>query len=127
MAASFESLRIYLAAETLADLIWDVVARWEPLARDTVGRQLIHAADSIGANIAEGYGRQTYADNRRFVGIARGSLCETRHFLRRAHKRGLLSDAETQSLQELVDGLPRSLNAYLKSIGPTKTPMTDDK
>lgn len=127
MPGSFEDLRVYQAAEKLADGIWEIVVRWEPLAKDTVGRQLIRAADSIGANIAEGYGRQTYADNRRFVGIARGSLCETRHFLRRAHKRGLLSPADTAALQQLMDGLPRSLNAYLKSIGSDKTPMTNDK
>jgi four helix bundle protein len=53
-----------------------------------VGKQLIRAADSVGANIAEGDGRGTYADNRRHVRIARGSLNETKHFLRRAYRRG---------------------------------------
>jgi four helix bundle protein len=117
MAASFEDLRVYQAAEELADLIWEIVSLWKPLAQDTVGRQLIRAADSIGANIAEGHGRKTYADNKRFVAIARGSLYETRHFLRRAHKRKLLAEAEIEALRDIVDALPRALNAYLKSIG----------
>ena len=64
MAASFEDLRVYQASEALADLIWEIVSRWKPLARDTVGTQLIRAADSIGANIAEGHGRRTYVDNK---------------------------------------------------------------
>jgi four helix bundle protein len=127
MSASFESLRVYQAAEALADLVWDVVSEWKPLAQDTVGRQLIRAADSIGANIAEGYGRQSYADNRRFVVIARGSLCEVRHFLRRAHKRKLLKESEIAALQTLVANLPRTLNAYLRSIGPATPPMTNDQ
>ena len=117
MAASFEDLRVYQAAEELADLIWEIVSRWKPLAQDTVGKQLIRAADSIGANIAEGHGRKTYADNKRFVAIARGSLYETRHFLRRAHKRKLLAESEIEALRDIVDALPRALNAYLKSIG----------
>ena len=117
MAASFEDLRVYQASEALADLIWEIVSRWKPLARDTVGTQLIRAADSIGANIAEGHGRRTYVDNKRFVTIARGSLYETRHFLRRAHKRGLLAESEVAALRTITDSLPRALNVYLKSIG----------
>jgi four helix bundle protein len=117
MAESFEDLRVYRAAEELADMIWEIVSKWNLLAQDTVGKQLIRAADSIGANIAEGHGRKTYADNRRFVSIARGSLYETRHFLRRAHKRNLLAEPEIEALRAITDDLPRALNAYLKSIG----------
>jgi four helix bundle protein len=117
MAVSFEDLRVYQAAEELADLVWAVVSRWKPLAQDTVGKQLVRAADSIGANIAEGHGRRTYVDNKRFITIARGSLYETRHFLRRAHKRGLLAESEVEALRAIMDTLPRALNAYLKSIG----------
>ena len=88
----FEELRVYQLLEELADLIWDLVDSWGPFAKDTVGKQMVRAADSIGANIAEGTGRGTYEDNRRFVRIARGSLNETRHWLRRAFKRELLAD-----------------------------------
>ncbi len=115
---SFEKLRVYILAEELSDVIWDVVARWSVLARDTVGKQIIRSSDSIGANIAEGSGRGTYPDNRRFVRIARGSLYETRHWLRRAFKRHLLTDSQTTTIKELVDSLGPQLNAYLKSIGP---------
>jgi four helix bundle protein len=125
---SFEKLKVYQAAEELADLIWDVVSGWEEFARDTVGKQLVRAADSVGANIAEGQGRQSFADNKRFVRIARGSLNETRHFLRRAHKRKLLSQGETDALQKILSSLPKMLNAYLRSIGSQReTPRTRDE
>ena len=75
----FENLQVYRLSEDLADLIWEVVLRWDPLAQDTVGKQLIKAADSIGANIAEGTGRGSFADNKRFAGIARGSLANGSH------------------------------------------------
>ena len=122
---SFENLKVYQAAEELADLIWDVVSEWEPFARDTVGKQLVRAADSIGANIAEGQGRQSFADNKRFVRIARGSLNETRHFLRRAHKRKLLSQDQIDALQMIISPLPKSLNAYLRSIGSQREDAND--
>ena len=76
---AFRELEVYTISEKLADAVWRLVSRWNGFARDTVGRQLIRAADSVGANIAEGCGRRAYKDNRRFVRIARGSLNEARH------------------------------------------------
>src|SRR5438094_4333580 len=114
---NFENLRIYELSEKLADRIWVSVLRWDGFAKDTVGKQLVRAADSIGANIAEGCGRGTYRDNQRFVIIARGSLYETRHWLRRAFRRELLTQARVDELKSIIDSLPKLLNAYLNSIG----------
>ena len=113
----FETLRVYALAEALADSVWEIVMKWELFARETLGRQLARAADSIGANIAEGTGRGSYQDNRRFVRIARGSLYETRHWLRRAYKRKLITDKQVLALKPLLEELAPKLNAYLKSIG----------
>ena len=88
---NFEKLQVYKLAEKLADGIWDVVRSWDYFAKDTVGKQMVKAADSIGANIAEGTGRWSLEDNRRFIRMARGSLYETQHWLRRSYKRSLLS------------------------------------
>lgn len=114
---NFSELEVYRLAEDIADKIWDIVNLWNYLAKDTVGKQLIRSADSIGANIAEGTGRGSYKDNQRFVRYARGSLKETQHWLRRAWKRKLLSDSESEFLKPLVDELAPRLNAYLNSIG----------
>ena len=115
--SNFENLRVYQLAEELADRIWDMVDAWEYFAKDTVGKQIVRAADSIGANIAEGDGRGSYRDNRRFVRIGRGSLNETRHWLRRAYRRRLLSDEQVAQLRPIVDELSPKLNAFLNSIG----------
>jgi four helix bundle protein len=112
----FEELRVYRLAEQVADLAWEMVRVWPSLAQETVGRQLVRAADSIGANIAEGVGRGSFQDNRRFVRIARGSLYETKHWLRRAFMRQLLTQAEIDALKVLLDELAPTLNAYLRSI-----------
>ena len=85
--------------------------------KKTVGKQVVRSADSVGAIIAEGEGRGSYQDNRRFIKIARGSLQETQHWLRRAFKRNLLSADEIERLKPLIEKLSPSLNAYLRSIG----------
>lgn len=113
----FERLEVYKLSEKLADEVWDIVMKWKLFPRKTVGRQLVRAADSIGANIAEGVGRGSYKDNRRFVKIGRGSLYEVKHWLRRAYRRKLLSEDQIQRLKPIIDELAPRLNAYLKSIG----------
>jgi four helix bundle protein len=124
--SNFEKLRVYQMSEKIADETWKIVKSWNPLAKDTVGKQLIRAADSIGANIAEGTGRGSYQDNRRFVRIARGSLYETRHWLRRAYKRELLTNEQVAILKPLVDNLSPMLNAYLRSIGKSASNKRDN-
>jgi len=114
---AFENLRIYKLAEQVGDLSWEVVTKWEYLAKRTIGTQLVNSADSIGANIAEGTGRGSAADNRRFAKIARGSLFEVKHWLRRAFKRNLLTKEEINSFQNLIDELTPKLSAYINSIG----------
>lgn len=120
MKSAFESLRVYQLSETLADEIWRLANGWSSFARDTVGRQLVRAADSVGANIAEGTGRGSYQDNRRFVRTARGSLFETQHFLRRAFRRNLMTNAQINRIKPLINELAPRLNAYLKSIGTSR-------
>lgn len=114
---NFENLQVYQLAERLADEIWDIVNGWEQFAKGAVGKQIIQAADSIGANIAEGVGRGSFQDNRRFVKMARGSLNETQHWLRRAYKRNLLNGKQVDKLKPIIDELAPKLNAYLRSIG----------
>jgi four helix bundle protein len=112
---------VYQLAEQIADLAWEVVLKWDNLAQFTVGRQFINAADSMGANIAEGAGRGSTAENKRFAKIARGSLFEVKHWLRRAYKRGLLSEKEIAAFQQLIDELTPKLSAYINSIGKSAT------
>jgi len=113
---NFEKLQVYRLAETLADGIWVVVLGWDYFARDTVGKQMVRAADSIGANIAEGTGRGTSQDNRRFIRMARGSLYETQHWLRRAYKRNLLNEKQIEALRPIINELSPKLNAYFRSV-----------
>ncbi len=114
---NFEKLRVYQLSEKLADQVWEIVLGWSFFARITVGKQLVCAADSVGANISEGAGRGRFLDNKRFVRIARGSFNETQHWLRRAYKRSLLTKRQIDSLKPLIEELAPTLNAYLKSIG----------
>ena len=87
--------------------------------------QLSVQADSVGANIAEGVERGSYQDNKRFVKIARGSLYETQHWLRRAYTRNLLTVQQVNTFTTIINDLAPQLNSYLQSIG--SSPKNDDQ
>ena len=116
----FENLEVYQLAERLANEIWEIVQEWKYFAQETVGKQIVRSADSIGANIAEVNGRYNRQDNQRFVKIARGSLYETIHWLRLACYRRLITDEQVKRLKPIIDELSPRLNPYLKSFNKKK-------
>jgi len=110
-------LEVYNLSEKLSDTIWDIVIKWDYFARETIGKELVRAADSIAANIAEGYGRYHYKENKNFCYFARGSLEETKTWLRKSIRRDLIDQSKHQELFDIIKKLPRLLNSYIRSIG----------
>jgi four helix bundle protein len=102
----------YQLALRIANDVYELSSERGSFDRWTVGVQLVRAADSIGANIAEAFGRGTPAGRRRMLFITRGSLLEAEHWVDLAAERGLLSAAPiAESLEELA----RVLGGLLKS------------
>ena len=114
---SFQQLQVYQLAEKISNEIWFIVKKWDEFTKDTMGKQIVRSADSVGTNIAEGHGRYSCQDNQRFVKIARrGSLNEIRHWLRLAYARNLLTQEQIARLHPLLNELSPKLNAYLNSL-----------
>ncbi|MFL5883598.1 MAG: four helix bundle protein [Thermoleophilaceae bacterium] len=103
-------LAVELAAEVRSDVL-----RWRSFDRETLGLQLVRAAESVGANIAEAEGRWHAADKRRLLFIARGSLYETEHWLSRAQASGLPCPGAPDRLSEIG----RLLNGMIKRPTPS--------
>jgi four helix bundle protein len=114
--AKFFDLIAYQRAVALADELHAVVPRWPSLQRYSVGAQLLRAADSIGANIAEAFGRWHRADQRRLLYIARGSVYETQHWLARAEKEKLVRPGTREKAEEIA----RILNGLIRSHAERK-------
>ncbi|WP_439584393.1 four helix bundle protein [Dyadobacter bucti] len=112
-----EDLQIYQLSMELSDGIWNVVQKWGVFSKDTVGKQLVRAADSIGANIAEGFGRYHFKENLNFCFYSRGSLYETKTWLTKAKNRNLLETDKFEELTQLCEVLSVKLNNYIKTIG----------
>ena len=115
MVLTVEDLDIYKMAEDLADKVWNICIGWDYFAKDTIGKQLVRAADSISANLAEGHGRYHFKDRLNFCYYARGSLEETKTWLSKADRRDLIPKGQNR-FKEIVEVLPKKLNAYIGSI-----------
>ena len=114
-----KDLEVYQIAMQIGDKVWDIVDSWDYFPKSTLGNQLTRAADSIAANISEGYGRYSFKENKQFCFYSRGSLMETKTFLTKAKNRKLIDE---KIFKELISELEKNhfkLNAYIKSIGKT--------
>jgi four helix bundle protein len=100
--SDFRRVVAYRLSAALADDLHALVGPWPSFDRWSTGLQLVRAADSVGANIAEGLGRWHGPDRRRFLIIARGSLYEVEHWLLRAQARGLTNDIFEGRLAEIA-------------------------
>ena len=114
---NIDNLDVYNLSEALSDDIWDLVSKWDYFTRDTIGKQLVRSADSISANIAEGYGRFHYKENRNFCYYSRGSILETKGWLMKARRRNLSNQDILDQLIVKPDIIHHKLNGYMKFIG----------
>lgn len=113
-------LEVYKVALEIGDRIWEIVDKWDFFNKDTLGKQFVRAADSMALNIAEGYGRFFFKENKNFNYYSRGSAFESTSCLRKAIKRSLISEEDNLLLRSLFEKYFKLLNGYIKSIGSSK-------
>ena len=111
-----EDLEVYLLSEKLSHRVWEIVILWPNFEKFGLGKQLTSAVDSISANIAEGYGRYFVKENIHFCFYARGSLLETKSWIRKAQARGLIDEIRAIQLMSDLEGIHRKLNSYIKVL-----------
>jgi four helix bundle protein len=117
IATELEDLRILKTAEEIADSVWKKVVEWDEFAKDVVGKQMARAMDSIGANIAESYGRFNYGEKLQFLYYSRGSLFETtKYWLNRALTRELMEPEQVKGYAARLSEVARQLNTFASSL-----------
>jgi four helix bundle protein len=113
---TLEKLEIYGIAETISDEIWAIVMSWDQLTKDTIGKQIVRSADSISANIAEGYGRYFYKESKQFYFYSRGSLQETKSWIGKCKRRKIIQNEKCDELLLTLESALIKLNAFIKFV-----------
>ncbi len=101
-------LRLFVAREVIPQLPKEEKYR--------LGDQILRAARSTTANIAEGYGRFHYLDNAKFCSNARGSCHEVLDHLITAHDEELISLELLQRGRELTTAAVKLLSGYMNYL-----------
>jgi four helix bundle protein len=115
-----ENLQVYKLARKLSQQSWLIYSQFSWQLKKIVGDQFIEAVDSIGANIAEGYGRFHYLDRIKFMYNARGSLLESKHWIELLFERQCLVKKDFNQFINTYNNLAPTLNAFINSIYKSK-------
>jgi len=112
---NLNDLEIYLLSRELSDIVWNVYVNLDWKLQKIVGDQFVRSTDSVGANIAEEYGRFHYLDKIKFYYNARASLKESRHWFELAVKREIINNEIKEKYLEIYAQLSPKLNAFINS------------
>jgi four helix bundle protein len=115
MPFMFENLQVYQKAVDFAD---QIAARTENFPRGYyfLTDQLNRAALSIATNLAEGNGRFTKADRKKFFTIARGSVQECVPLLEICRRRELIQAGDHNDFKDDLDEISRMLSGLINGI-----------
>ena len=116
MEYMLEKLEVYNLAEDFSDKIWNIVISWNFFEKDTIGKQMVRADDSISANIAEGYGRYFYKESKQFYFYSRGSIQETKAWLSKCKRRTIIPSSDCDTLIASTERILVMLNAFIKFV-----------
>ncbi|WP_281951652.1 four helix bundle protein [Nitrosophilus kaiyonis] len=117
-------LEIYQKSLKLSEMGWEIFKILPRQYQFDIGSQFLNSCDSIGANIAEGYGRYHYKDKIKFYYNARGSLWEAKHWLLLLYKRNFIKKVEFEEILNILNDLGKQINNFIKTTG--KKSSTND-
>ena len=113
---NFRQLEVWKKAHAFTLEVYRLTSNFPNHERYGLTSQLQRAAASIGANLAEGCGRETDADYRRFIQIAAGSACEVEYHILLAHDLNLLKAPEYESLNAKINEVKRMLHGLTRYL-----------
>ncbi len=119
-----EELNVYKLSMEIGEKVWNIVIKWDNFTKNTIGKQLIRAIDSVAANLSEGFGRYHYKEVKNFCYYSRGSLYESKTWLTKAFNRKLIQEEEFNYFNKEINKIGVKLNNYINSIGKKTQSMT---
>jgi four helix bundle protein len=114
---TFEDLECWKACRELRLFISrEVIPALPREERFRLGDQMLRAARSSTANLAEGYGRFHYMDNAKFCSNSRGSCWEVLDHLITAYDEGFINSDTLSKGRDLVNIAAKLINGYMKYL-----------
>ncbi|RFZ95761.1 four helix bundle protein [Mucilaginibacter conchicola] len=109
-----DDLTCYKSSFAFTNEVWRIVIKWDYFAKDTIGKQFVNAADSISANIAEGFGRYHKKDKIKFYYYSFGSVKECVDWCNKALVRNLIDNETHLRFTATLNALPKEIHQLIK-------------
>ncbi len=111
-----EDLEVYKLARGLSKIGWGIYDSLDWNIKKINGGQFIESTDSVGANIAEGYGRFHYLDKIKFYYNSRASLSEcNNHWIELLKERNKVKEEDYKEFKEITQKLLVKLNRLISA------------
>ncbi len=110
-----KNLEAYKLARIYSEQGWEIYSALDWQLKKIIGDQTVRSIDSVGANIAEGYGRFHYLDKIKFYYNARGSLLESQHWVNLLYERKIIIMEKHAHLEKISNQILIKLNSLIKS------------
>lgn len=120
----FYDLEIWKESNILCVEVYKITERFPKRENYAIIDQIRRASSSVGANIAEGFGRFHYKDKIKFYYNARGSVCEVQNFLFLSQDLGYTEKEDARKIFLKYENLNKRINTFISSV---QKRMTDDK
>ena len=112
----FHSLKVWEKAHGLTLAIYKSTEQFPKQELYSLTNQVQRAAVSVPANIAEGCGKDSDAELKRYFSIAMGSASELEYLLLLAHDLGYLGTETYQIIQNDLVEMRKMLNAFIQKL-----------
>ena len=112
----FRTLKVWEKAHVLTLSIYKATEKFPKQEVYALTNQIQRAAVSIPTNIAEGCGKDSDAELKRYFVIAMGSSSELEYLLLLARDLGYLSDENHQILNNDLTEVRRMLNGFIQKL-----------
>ena len=109
MITSFKKLDIYKRSKELLKQVYQITDKYPEREKYNVISQLRRSILSIPLNIAEGYGRQSKDDFKRFLKISLGSSNEVEALLEISKELNYLTEKEYQEISKENEEIGRMI------------------
>lgn len=123
MIRTLEDFKVYNRALDLGEEVWAIISSWDYFQKDTIGKQLVKAVDSIAANLSEGLGRYHSKEMKNFSYYSRGSLFETKTWLTKSYNRKLINESQFNKFITEINLIGKMLNSYINTLGQVNEPF----
>lgn len=112
----FYDLEIWKESHKLCLKIYSLTKDFPSKETYGLSDQLRRASSSVGANIAEGFGRYHYKEKIKFYYNSRGSVCEIQNFLFLAKDLQYVDKEKARDIFKRYEDLNKRINQFIKSV-----------